>query len=586
MLKQLINILTSVLFFAKIEIFIIFSLFFILMIFELLSVSLIIPLISIVIQPEKVENYFSKFEINIGNLTQSELLFYTLIIFLLIIVIRYIFTVIIEVFLIRYTKNIEIEINNKILNFQFSDNELNILQKKKINHDFSKIILSDVPVFVSVGLVPTLIIIKNFILFLALVIFAAYATDIKSIIFLFLIISIFILVYKNIKKKINIYSIQSNEKLKVRYDKVMQFIKGFKIIKINSIKNFFIDEFKNNEKSIIKIDVFYKLLQIFPKIMIEFMLLVMFCVFIFINIDKQEQILPILGLYSFIIYRTQPMVTQIASSYVILKLKLEQINFVKEILLLIKKNITIKKFNSSIKKKKLGSKLNINNNSKITFKNISFSYLENNKQNKIFENLNLELQFNNLYGLKGSNGSGKSTFADLFSNYILPNNGSILLDDIEIKDNHDSWIENISYLDQNIFLFDDTIKNNITLDKFQNKKFDEQVYERVKSITNLQEFIKKLPNKDNTMLSGFEKDLSGGQKQKIALARCLYKRSKIIILDEPTSALDNLSVEDIKNAIKELKKNSLILLITHNQDLLNYCDHILEIKNNTLDKLK
>ncbi len=582
MIKQLISIISSILFFAKAKIIIVFSLFFLLMFFELLSVSLIIPLITIVIKPENLENYLNKFSIDISNFSQSEILLFTITFFLLIIVARYILTVVIEILLIQYTKSIEIETNSQILNFQFSDNSLNILQKKKIRLDFSKLLLSDVPVFVSVGLVPTLQIIKNFVLLLALVFFVGYVTGFESIIFLLAIIGIFIFIYKTIKKKLDFFSVQSNTKLKIRYDKVMEFIKGFKIIKINSIKNFFIDEFNNNEKSIIKIDIFNKLLTIFPKIIIEFILLLTFCIFILINLDKQQQILPLVGLYSFVIYRAQPLISQIASSYVILKLKIEQIRFVKEILFLIKKNYLVKKDSGYLDEKKISLENKINNSSKVIFKNVSFSYLESGKQNKIFENLNIEMKFNNLYGLKGPNGSGKSTFADLFSNYILPNQGNIFLNEVNIKDISQAWLQNISYLDQNIFLFDDTIKNNITLGKYQNKNFDAGLYEKVKEITKLDTFINEFKNKDNTFLSGFEKDLSGGQKQKIALARCLYKKSKVIILDEPTSALDKLSMAEIKNAIDVLKKNSLILLISHDENLLKYCDHILEIKNNTL----
>jgi ATP-binding cassette subfamily C protein len=215
---------------------------------------------------------------------------------------------------------------------------------------------------------------------------------------------------------------------------------------------------------------------------------------------------------------------------------------------------------------------------------MSFEYNESNNQKDIFSNVNLELEFNKIYGLKGDNGSGKTTFIDLLSSYIRPTKGEILLDDKNIYSQDMNLNKYIAYLDQNFFLFNGSIKDNITLQKFNNKKLDKDLYKEVIEITNLGNFIASYPEKDEKYLSGFEKNISGGQKQKLCLARCLYQGSKVLILDEPTSALDVESANIFKNNINKIKKDKLVILITHDVNLLKICNYVMEIKHRNILK--
>jgi ABC-type bacteriocin/lantibiotic exporter with double-glycine peptidase domain len=481
--------------------------------------------------------------------------------------------------LVRYTKSIEIEINSKILEYQFIDNPLKIILERKDSGNFSKLILTDIPVFVSLGLLPSLHIIKNIFIILLFLFLTILSTGFYPVFFLGFIIIVFLSIFKILKKKFSFFAIDYNNKINNKHQMIIQFIKGFKIIKINLLKKYFIDQFSNNEKKIIKFDVLNKLFNISPKIVIEMIFILSVFGFIYINFNKGLEIMPIIGFLAFIIYRSQPLIVQISSSYSTMKLYKEQIKTVEQILFIIKQLIS----SDSIKKDKVIVKFK--NGSKIYLKNVNFSYKDNknNSEKKILVDVNLELQFNKIYGLKGANGSGKSTFADLISTYAAPQKGRILLDDQDIHNPNINWKNYIAYLDQNFFLFNATIRDNITLEKFNNKIFDKDRYNQIIKITNLEDFISSFPEKDNKYLSGVDKDISGGQKQKLSLARSLYQNSKILILDEPTSALDSSSVDIFKNSFNKFKNENLVILITHDNSLLKMCDDVLEIKDKKIN---
>ena len=136
------------------------------------------------------------------------------------------------------------------------------------------------------------------------------------------------------------------------------------------------------------------------------------------------------------------------------------------------------------------------------------------------------------------------------------------------------------------FLFNQDIKTNITLAKFNQKKINSEIYKNALNSTNLKKFVNSLTKKDRTLLGHLRDDLSGGQIQKINLARIFYANSQIIILDEPTSSIDKISIKFIKKEIKKLKKNRLILIISHSKNLLSVCDELYKIKNSKLQRSK
>ncbi len=197
--------------------------------------------------------------------------------------------------------------------------------------------------------------------------------------------------------------------------------------------------------------------------------------------------------------------------------------------------------------------------SKISFKNIFFKY-ETNEKN-VLEDINLEFEGGKMTALVGHSGSGKSTILNLIPRFYQPQSGEIKIDNQSIyKVTIKSLRDNISLVSQETTLFDDTIKNNI---KYANENAsDQEVYEASK-LSNSHEFIEKLPKKYDTIIGENGVRLSGGEKQRISIARAMLKKSTIILLDEATSSLDSQTESKIQEALNKLTKNKTTIVIAH-----------------------
>ena len=221
-------------------------------------------------------------------------------------------------------------------------------------------------------------------------------------------------------------------------------------------------------------------------------------------------------------------------------------------------------------------------NEDIRLKNVSFGYI---KDQNIFENVDLIIKKNSTIGILGKTGSGKTTLVDIISGLIPPTKGNIFIDDRLMVDYLESWHKKISYIDQSTTLLDASLIENIALGKNSdeiNKKFLENVLEKSQS----KEFINNLPNKLNTMVGERGVRLSGGQIQRIGIARALFKNSELLILDEPTSSLDNATESLVIDGIKKLKREKTIILISHRVNTLKNCDKIYEVKDKKILEVK
>ena len=198
-------------------------------------------------------------------------------------------------------------------------------------------------------------------------------------------------------------------------------------------------------------------------------------------------------------------------------------------------------------------------NSNIEFKDVNFTYEIENENT--LNSINLEFKGGKMTSLVGHSGSGKSTIMNLIPRFYDLQSGNIFIDGQSI---HEIKIESlraqISMVSQETTLFDDTIKNNI---KYANENAtDEEIYE-VARLSYCEEFIKNLPNKFETLIGENGVRLSGGEKQRLSIARAMMKKSSIILLDEATSSLDSETETKIQNALKILTKNKTTVVIAH-----------------------
>lgn len=306
--------------------------------------------------------------------------------------------------------------------------------------------------------------------------------------------------------------------------------------------------------------------SLFPKYVLEFLLVLVMVALIFYysnSLEPQEVIFTELSFLILVILKLLPSVNKLMILYKAIREQKELfLNFFD----------LVKKFESY----NVSNKTNLEKPfKKLIFKDVSFSYKEN---NKVIKNISFEINRGDKLGIFGSSGSGKSSLLYLVTGLVQKDTGEIIYNN-RIESIYDCrWGTNIAYLPQRTFLFSGSIKENII---FGEEKLDEERLEKILEIVQLKDFFEK-NNKDvNTFLGNKGSLISGGQSQRLALARNLYNQPEILVLDEAFSALDDITSNKI---ISELIKidDLTIILVSHNYNLLKNFEKVFEVSNNTL----
>jgi len=353
-----------------------------------------------------------------------------------------------------------------------------------------------------------------------------------------------------------------------------------KDIKIYSKEKFFLENFKRSTNSYEQVLFKLGLIQKSPRIIFEFVsVLILFLVFyIFMAFNRDVlSILPVIGLLTISIVRLMP-------AFSIMSSNLYFIRYVKESFDNVSNEII--KFKETINKDKqiIRNYSDLNNNL-IKISNLKFFYKSNQNIAPI-ENVNLQIKKGEMVGIIGKSGAGKSTLINLILGLLSPSSGVINFDRQEFNK------ENIfSYVPQEIFLLDDTLRKNIAFGEYDKNINDKDVNEAISS-AGLNTFVGK-NNKGLDIIVG-ERGirLSGGEKQRVGIARALYKKPNILILDEATSSLDTVTENSIIQSIDKLKQRLTIIMVSHRLSTIQNCDKVFLISNGkikdsgTLDYLR
>ena len=241
-----------------------------------------------------------------------------------------------------------------------------------------------------------------------------------------------------------------------------------------------------------------------------------------------------------------------------------------------KRVLPIIDFKNKISEKKNASSLNILNGD-IEFKKINFNY---ESENRVLKDVNLYIEGGEMTSLVGHSGAGKSSIMNLIPRFYDPQDGNITIDGQSIYDlSLTSLRKNISLVTQDITLFDDTVKNNIIYANLDAN--EEDIFEAAR-LSFCEEFINKLPKKFDTLIGENGVRLSGGEKQRLSIARAILKKSKIILLDEATSSLDAETETKIQEAIRLLTKNRTTLVIAHRLSTIMNSKKIYVVDNGSI----
>ena len=405
-------------------------------------------------------------------------------------------------------------------------------------------------------------------IFFLLFILRPLETILTIFIVTFLSITFFILT----KKKIFNIGKKTEELEKERVKLLQESFGAIKEINIyNAQNNFFLifDKLSNNVAKInFKVSFFQKL----PKIWFETIIIFTTFSLLFYNLlynFNNERILLTLSIFLISSIKILPAAITIVTS-------LQNIRFHKNSLMEILKDLDDNKKN--FHGEKILKKRDIIFKDEIKFFNVCFHYP--NSDNFIIKNCNISIKKNDFICILGETGSGKSTFVDLITSLITPTHGKILVDGEDICEDQYSWKNKISYVPQHPFLLDASIKENIIFQSNQNYVEEKFIDSLNKADLNI--LIDKLPNGVNSIVGEKGIKISGGEKQRISIARAIYKESEIIIFDESTNALDLETEKKIMNTIIKFKNIKTVIFVTHKTNFISIFNRKLSLVNKVL----
>ena len=542
-------------------------------IIEIFSIGLLIPLVSSFSGDVSViDNLFSKF--NISDDVWRFLNFEnTILILLVVYVVKFIFLIGFSFFKNNFFFSFQLELIDKLFTsyikrsylFHVSSNSARII--KNFSEEIHQL---------SIGYMGSIItIITETILITVLLTFLLFLQTKTTIIVLGLTVAISFLIFSVLKKKIATLGRDREDYNFVNLRNIIQALGGIKEIKIFQKENEIINNFEKNSSRLKSVNWLISFYNEIPRIFFEFISVCSFLaiLYLFVNLGYSFSVIISYFIIIFAIFiRIMPSANKLIVSLVNLTINQRAIQVVHN-------ELNSEQVSTESNIKVNNQKLNFK--SKIEIRNLSFRY--GTEEKEVIKNINLQINKGEILGVIGETGSGKTTFVDLLIGLLEPTEGSILSDGKDIKLNRIEWFKKIGYVPQNIYLNDESIKKNIafTLDE---ALIDEQKVIDAAKKSKLLELVQNKKDKLNFRIGERGNILSGGQKQRLGIARALYNNSEILVLDEFTSALDEVTEREIMKEISILKEKKTIIISTHKPSILEYCDRIYDVKNNTILK--
>ena len=534
---------------------------------ELAGIGLLYPLFLVLLDESILQNQRYAEYASFFDLSYKEVVTLIIIGIIIVYVIKNIIVFLNKILVENFQKNFRIKILNKVLfklfYFPF-ENAFKITsenQVKKINFCLEYSQVYKLLLFLLVEII-TLTFIAIYLLYL----------NFNISIFLFLFFpALSYLIYKFSKDKIEFYGSQSLKLFEKLIKAILQSTAGIKEIRIaqkeKTMQNFLnqinIKDSNNRFKNNFFLYIPSHVIEVFSIFFITGIILISVN---FFDTDNQK-LVAILGVYAVAFARLMPATTRIISYLQMLKYNLPLTKIIHN------EVVNVKSFNDTLIRK--NNKFNINFKKNIRIKNLTFFY---NNSKKIFKDLNIEIQKNKIFGIKGKSGAGKTTLLNIILGLLTPKTGSIFIDNVELKrSNLHAWQKKIGLVPQNPFFLNDTILKNVCFLSDYKKENLERILKCLK-IAQLYEEIKKLPGGIETIIGENGKNLSGGQLQRLALARALYNKPDVLILDEATSALDQANEEKILKILKNLKGKITIIIVSHKMSNMRICDKIYSVK--------
>lgn len=547
---------------------------------ETLGVGAMIPVVTALLTPEELQKYISQYEIlqnicnslhirEVGQLTTA-----LLIGLMAVYVIKNLY-----ILFLTYKQNSFITQNRNQMISRVMAEFLNRPYEKYLGADIPtvfRITDSDIPQ--TYALILALLqlaseVVVSFLIFVVLL--WQNAAMALFIIAVFGLLTLFIIkVFKPVLNRIG----AKNQALQSRIAKWrIQATYGLKDVKVLNREEFFVRNYYETGKIGATVARNYAVLNNTPRLLIEtvFIVSVLSFVAVYINGDGDaEAILKTIMTFGVAAIRVLPSVNRINTYITEIAYNQPSLDYVYENLQEGMKTdamLAERKANSQVGKLRLEDKIELNH--------ISFHYPDSDKA--IFKDAHMSVPKGKSVGIIGASGAGKSTIVDVLLGLLHAQEGEITCDGVNIFKNYESWLAQVGYIPQSIYLIDESIRDNIAFGIDSDKIDDKRIWEVLEE-AQLKEFIEELPEGLDTTIGDRGVRLSGGQRQRIGIARALYNDPEILVFDEATSALDNDTEAAVMEAVNSFHGKKTMIIIAHRLNTIEKCDIIYKVEDGKL----
>ena len=528
---------------------------------ELLSLASILPIFSILLNNESIEIIFlSSLLDRIREISFFKFAPNLLFIILFLYILKTLYLYFIVYYQSKFSLDIQLKFADKLLELYQNQNYLTYLQSN--SSELLRNVYSEIALFVKYLILPIIVITTELIILFTILIFISFLNLKFLVIIFFIFLSTGLLYFTYFGKKLKAWGDKRLENDKNRIEYLQYNLFGHKEIVLSQKQKYFRNKYNEfNYLSGIN-NLYSSVLAQLPRYFLETIIITIILIFIISSLltnSNMVSVIPILTVFFGAFYRILPSINRIYQS-------IQNIKFGFPV---------FKKITGEFKRIKFRENNNseFKFNNKIKFNNIKFNYPN---KKKLLDEVTLEINRGECVGIIGESGSGKSTFLNILMGLINPISGKIEIDG-EIKNlNSNNWYKKISHIPQDIFLLNDTIRNNICFGSNSKDYEDKKIIQIINQVK-LNKYLEDQPRGLDTNIGENGSQISGGEKQRLALARALFKQSDILVFDEATSSLDQENEIAILKLIESLKKDKTIIMISHNANLINFCDTIYKV---------
>jgi ABC-type multidrug transport system fused ATPase/permease subunit len=542
---------------------------------ELVGIGLLIPFINVLgnnnldlvhFLPSGIKKFLSGFP-------KKELFIFALYFFFILILIKLIFSIFLNFYQNKYTFDIQVKLGTDLFK-KYIFNAFSSSYSKTNSSLILRNVTDEVHIFTEGVLLQGMTFVCELFIAVSIIIFLIFFNIISTLTVIIFVLFTVIIFFYLIKNKLSVWGSNRQHFGGLRIQEVNQSIGSIKELKLYKKENYFAERFNTFSSIGAKSAYLKNTVLSLPRLSFEFLSItaISLIAFIMFNLNYNlSSVLQFIIVFSIAAFRLLPSTNRIINF-------MQQLSYHKSVV-----NLIYKEINLPDKKLENFENGDLDFNDKILIKNITFKYDLDSKV--ILKEINFEIKKYQSIAIIGESGSGKSTLLNILLGFLEPLKGEIYLDDKNISANLESWQSKLGYVPQDVYLLDDTIANNVAygVDK---KDID---FEKVKQCIEkvfLKDFLSVLPKGLDTIVGERGSNISGGQKQRLGIARALYRNPEILLLDESTNSLDSDTEDKLIKDLLNIKKDLTIIFVTHKINILKNFDKVYEIKNSNIFEKK